>query len=160
MDLFVERDHVLRVIGRADVPRLARVIKQWCVAAPAVRIAVSIGFLLEEKTTSLQVGCDFRIGGLEKFARVWRHCVCELAARVKGLNHRQVVLQRCLIIVFTVSGRHVNDAGSVGRGHEVAADNVPTLLVDGNEAEPAFVFFSDKIAACHTLDDFSTFRHD
>ena len=160
MDLLVERDHVLDVISGADVPRFARVIEKRRIATPAVGIAVRVRLFLEKKTAGLQVRHDFRIGILEEFARIRRHGLRELAARVEGVNHREVILQRSLVVVFPVSGGHMNDAGSVACRDKVAADHVPTSLVDRNEAEPPFVFFPDEIAAGHAGDDLGAFRHE
>ena len=92
MDLFVVRDHVGCVCRCADVPRLACVIQQRCVATPAVRIAVRVGFLLEQQAAGFQVCSDFRVGSFEEFAGIWRHGIRELPARIERLDHREVVL--------------------------------------------------------------------
>src|SRR2546425_9997706 len=131
MDLLVERDHVLDVISGADVPRFARVIEKRRIATPAVGIAVRVRLFLEKKTAGLQVRHDFRIGILEEFARIRRHGLRELAARVEGVNHREVILQRSLVVVFPVSGGHMNDAGSVACRDKVPPTTYQPLLSTG-----------------------------
>ncbi len=107
---------------------------------------------MKSRPRDFEIGGDFRIGGFEKFAGVRRSRIGELAAPVERLDHRQVVLERRLIVVFAVRRRHVDNAGAVGRGDEVARDDVPRFLIDREEAEPGFVFFSDQIAALHRCD--------
>ena len=119
-----------------------------------------VGLFLEQKTASFQVGRNFGIHKLEEFSGVGRHCFSELAARVKRLDHREVVLERSLVIVFAVRGRHMNNAGSVACRDEIAADNIPAFLVDRNEAKPPFVFPSDEIPARHGNDNFCAFGYD
>src|SRR5207249_4391567 len=160
MDLLVERDHVLDIIRGADVPRLARVIEKRRVATPAVRVAVSVGFLIEKKTPSFQVGGDLGIRNLEEFSGVLRYGVSESPEAVKRRDHCHSVLERSLVIVFAVRWRHMNDARSIAGRDEIPADKVPALLINWNEAEPPFVFSSDEIAARHGGDNFGTFRYD
>src|SRR5262249_4895244 len=50
--------------------------------------------------------------------------------------------------------RHVHYSGSVGGCNEVTGDDIPGFLVDGEEAEPTFVFFTGQFTATHRMYDF------
>ena len=123
MDLPVVCDHVACVLGRADVPGFARVIQQRRVAPPAMRVAVRGRFFFEEQSAGFQIRHDGRVGGLEELAGVWSGRIQELAPRIERLDHGKVMLLGCLVVVFTVSRRHVYDAGAVGHRDKVAADH-------------------------------------
>src|SRR3712207_7010696 len=55
-------------LARPDVPGRLRVVHQWRVAAPAVRVAVLVALLAEQDAALLQVLDQRRVGDLEEVA--------------------------------------------------------------------------------------------
>ena len=99
------------------------VVEQRRVAAPAERVAVLVRLDAEQQAALLEVGDDGRVGVLDEAPGPRRDLGDEAALGVDGVDDRQVVLEPDLHVVLAEGRRDVDDAGAVGRRHEVAADD-------------------------------------
>src|SRR5690606_4521252 len=82
VDLLVERDKLVLLLRRADVPRRAGVVEQGRVTAPAERVRVVIHAVPELQSSRGKLLYDLRVGGLDPPDRPGLDLLDELALRV------------------------------------------------------------------------------
>ena len=129
VDRVIVRNQFVAHRRHLDEPRLACVVDERRVAAPAMRIAVLEDRRLEETPLFFQVLQNQRIGVLDEDARpvrVRRH----LALCVNELHERHVVLAAHAVVVLAERRRRMDDARAVGRRDIVVAYNEECLLLD------------------------------
>ena len=115
VDRVVVADQVVLDRRHPDEPRLARIVDQRCVTAPAVRIAVLKYRRGKELARLLQILEDHGISLLDKYSRPLR-IRAHTALGVHELYQRYAVLPADAGIVLAECGRAVYDAGTVGHG--------------------------------------------
>ena len=128
-DVVVGGDELVLDRRGADVPGGLGVVQQRRVAAPAEGVAVLVGLDAEQEAALLELVRDGRVGVLDEDAGPRRDLGDELALEVDGVDDRQVVLHADAHVVLAEGRRDVHDAGAVGGGDVVAADDEVGALV-------------------------------
>ena len=133
VDLLVELGHAVLELGDLDVPGGHGAVDQRVAAAPAVRVAVLVAGLADQAALGAEhlgdglVGLeDLQAGDLGEVAVAEQRQ--ELGALVHGEDHGDAGLFTDLLVVFTVGGRLVDDAGAVGGGDVVGHEEAPGVL--------------------------------
>ena len=154
LDVLRVPDHVVvggdeLVLDRrgADVPGGLGVVEQRRVAAPAERVAVLVGLDAEQQAALLELVRDGRVGVLDEDAGPRRDLGDELALEVDGVDDRQVVLHADAHVVLAERRRDVDDAGAVGGGDVVAADDEVGALVRLHVVEQRLVLEAEQLGA-------------
>ncbi len=117
LDRLVARDEPLLDLGGADEPRLARVVQERGLAAPAVRVVVLVALALDQEPALLQLAGDLLVGVLDPLAGVGAAGLGERAVGPDQVQERQPVGHAHPVVVLAEGGRGVHDPAAVGGGH-------------------------------------------
>ena len=154
VDGLIEFHHPILELAGADVPRVARVIQQGCLASPAEGIGVRNLFGPEQQPAGIQITDDERVGVLDELSAPRRDFGDERAIRQDGHQHGQVVFQRGLHVFRAEGGRHVDESRTVFGGHEVAEHHVMRGLVGRQEGEERMILLPFQFLALERVHDF------
>lgn len=108
----------------ADVPGRLRVVEERGVAAPAVRVAVLVGDVLEEEAALLEVLGELFVRLLEEDAADHRDGLLEGAVRAYRVDDGQAVGAADLEVVLTEGGGLVDQTGAVLGGDVLGVHHV------------------------------------
>ncbi len=111
--LLVLPQHRLLDGGGADVPGRLRVVEQGRVAAPAVRVAVLVGDVLEEPAARVEVGGQLLVGLLEEDAAHQGDLFLEGAVGADRVHDGQAVRAADREVVGAEGGGLVDQTGAV-----------------------------------------------
>ncbi len=127
--------------GGADVPGRLGVVEQGGVAAPAVRVAVLVGDVLEEQAAGVEVGDEVLVGLLEELAADEGQTLLEGAVGAHRVDDRQAVAAAGLEVVLTEGRGLVDQARTVVGGDVLGVDDEVGALqldqVEGAAVGPA-----------------------
>ena len=136
VDLLVQLVHAVLEVGDLHVPGGDCTVDERGTAAPAVRVGVHVGLLADQHVICLEGvddgavrveclhACNLSQGGGAGGGGLGEE-VQELCAFVEGENHGDAVAFTDLLVVFTVGGCLVDDAGTVTGGDVVGDEDLP-----------------------------------
>ena len=116
----VPRDHVVLVRGRLHEPGAARVVQQWRVTAPTVRIRVRDLPRLPQHAALFELVDQQRIRLLDEHAADDGQIFRKLTASVHRLQERKTVFLPSRVVVRSERRRHVHHAAPILRRDEVS----------------------------------------
>ena len=133
VDLLVQLEHALALIGDLHVPGADGLVDQRVAAAPAVRVGVHVAGLAQQAAGALEIADDrtVRLEHLDPGDLVESRAgevVQELGAFVHRDDHGDAVLGVDLLVDLTVGGGLMDDAGAVVGGDVVRDRDDPGVL--------------------------------
>ena len=140
----------------ADVPGRLGVVEQRRPAAPAVRVRVQVGLLLEEPPALAQVVDDAAVGVLDPLAGEPAHALLEGAVELDRVDDGDPLLLPDPEVVLAERDRGVDHAGAVLGADEVGRHDGVALraeLVGGDEVERRLVAGAEHVAAVEAVGD-------
>ena len=156
VDRLVGGQQAVAQLRGGDVPGGLGVVDQRRPAAPAVRVRVQVGLLLEQAPASAQVVDDARVGVLDPQARELAHPLLEGAVELDGVDDGDALLLADAEVVLAERDRRVHDAGAVLGADEVGGHDRVALgpeLVGGDERERRLVAGAEHVAAVEAIGD-------
>ena len=149
VDPLVQLEHPVPYGDHLHEPRIDRLVDEGRVGPPAVRVAVRVALGGDEHTSSLQV-VAYRGVGVEDVASGVRGDLRGEPGLVVDRAHDCDARRLAQVVVlFTETGSHVDDAGSFVYRDEVAGEDPERAFVVREEIEQRAVGAPDQPVARH-----------